>query len=397
MMLGLLLARQGVRVTVLEKHTDFLRDFRGDTVHPSTLDVLDELGLGAALARARHRDVNEMRMTFADGSYRLADFSQLTVAHPYIRFMPQWDFLDMLSAAAGELPNFRLSRRHEVVDLIEEGGAIRGVRAQSPDGPVEVRAGLTVAADGRSSIVRRRAGLGVTEFGAPMDVLWFRLRREPDAADGLSMHLGPGRILLAIDRGDYWQIAYVIPKGHDEHLRAGPIESLRESVTTLVPALASSIGDVGSWDDVKTLTVQLDRLRRWHEPGLLCIGDAAHAMSPIGGVGINLAVQDAVCAARMLREQLHTGSVTSSTLAAIQARRWFPTVGTQLIQRAAQRFLVERTLSSDKPITAPMPVRLLARVPRLQRVPARLIGIGLRPERVTTHGRARVSSALAPR
>lgn len=384
MMLGLLLARQGVAVTVLEKHADFLRDFRGDTVHPSTLQALDDLGLGRALADAPHRDVDELKATFADGSYRIADFSRLRVAHPYIRFMPQWDFLDVLAGAAEPLPNFRLLRRHEVVDIIEEDGVVRGVLAEGLEGPVELRAGLTVAADGRTSIVRKRAGLKVTEFGAPMDVLWFRIGRTPDGPTGLNMHLGAGRILLAIDRGDYWQIAYVIPKGHDHHLRARPVDDLRASVTTLVPGLAASIEDLGSWDDVKTLSVQVDRLRRWHRPGLLCIGDAAHAMSPIGGVGINLAIQDAVCAARILAGPLPRGAVSCRTLRAIQGRRWLPTAGTQMLQRTAQRFLVQRTLSSHTPVSAPPPVRLLARFPRLQVIPARVVGVGLLPERITS-------------
>lgn len=382
LMLGLLLARQGVDVTVLEKHADFLRDFRGDTVHPSTLAALDELGLGDAATKAAHRDVADLEMTFADGTYRVADFGRLDVSHPYLRFMPQWDFLTILADAAEPLPSFRLLREHEVVDLITIDGVVCGVRAETSHGPVEVRAGLTVAADGRGSVVRARVpGLRVREYGAPMDVLWFRLGRDPHQdAEGLDMHVGPGRIVLAIDRGDYWQIAYVIRKGEDARARAAGIEALRRSVAELVPSLAERAHELRSFEDVATLTVRIDRLKRWHAPGVLCLGDAAHAMSPIGGVGINLAIQDALCAARMLKEPLHTGDLSARVLTGIQRRRTLPTVGTQLIQRTAQRFLISRVLEREAPIAAPPPLRLLRRFPRLQAVPARIIGVGLRPE-----------------
>ncbi|MDQ6741141.1 MAG: FAD-dependent oxidoreductase [Actinomycetota bacterium] len=384
MMLGLLLARQGVDVTVLEKHADFLRDFRGDTVHPSTLDVLDQLGLAEAAAEVPHRDVAELRTTFADGTYRVADFSRLHAAHGYIRFMPQSDFLAVLAGAAVKLPGFRLLRSHEAVGLLERNGVIRGVRVEGPDGIMDVTAKLSVAADGRNSVLRRRAGLQPREFGAPMDVLWFRLSRRAGAAEGLDMHFGPGRVLLAIDRGEYWQVAYVIPKGGDERVRAAGIEVLRESVADLVPSLANAVAEVRDFGDVSTLTVRLDRLRRWSVPGLLFIGDAAHAMSPIGGVGINLAIQDAVCAARILAGPLHLGTPDSRTLASIHRRRWFPTAGTQLLQRTAQRFLVLPMLGSTEPVNAPRMLRLLGRLPMLQVLPARIIGIGLRPERLGT-------------
>ncbi|HET7326588.1 MAG TPA: FAD-dependent oxidoreductase [Nocardioidaceae bacterium] len=382
MMLGFLLARDGVSTVVLEKHGDFLRDFRGDTVHPSTLDVMDQLGLGQAAADVPHRDVAELRMTFADGTYRVADFSRLRGAHPYIRFMPQWDFLNILANAAEALPSFRLLRRHEVVDVIREDGVVRGVRAETPTGPVEVRARLTVAADGRGSVVRAHAGLRVREYGAPMDVLWFRVGRDRDDAEGLDMHLGPRRLMLAIDRGEYWQIAYVVAKGDDERWRQRPIEDLRRSVADLVPTLGRHVSEVQSWADVRTLTVRMDRLRRWHAPGLLCIGDAAHAMSPVGGVGINLAIQDAVCAARVLTEPLRAHRLDSHVLASVQARRALPTMGTQLGQRLAQRFLVGPVLAGEAPVRAPAPMKLLARFPALQALPARVVGVGIRPEHV---------------
>ncbi|PRZ41524.1 2-polyprenyl-6-methoxyphenol hydroxylase-like FAD-dependent oxidoreductase [Antricoccus suffuscus] len=383
MMLGLLLARQGVDVTVLEKHADFLRDFRGDTVHPSTLNVLDQLGLAPALGAAPHRDVDEMRATFADGTFRLADFSRLPGPHPYIRFMPQWDFLDVLADAAEKLPNFHLRRKHKVTDIRRTNGVVTGVNALSPEGPLEVTARLTVAADGRDSTVRDRSGLASTSYGAPMDVLWFRLSRRPADAEGLDMHVGPRRLMLAIDRDSYWQIAFVVPKGGTQKAQEAGIERLRQSVATLAPGLADRVAELKSWDDVSSLTVRLERLARWHTPGLLCIGDAAHAMSPIGGVGINLAVQDAVCAARLLRSPLQQHILSSDILAAIQKRRTFPTIGTQFAQRTAQRLLVERILASDQPVNAPRPLRILDRSPRLQTLAARAIGIGLRPEQLS--------------
>ncbi|MCY0903805.1 FAD-dependent oxidoreductase [Arthrobacter sp. H14-L1] len=395
MMLGLLLARQGLDVIVLEKHPDFIRDFRGDTVHPSTLDVLDQLGLVGETEEVPHRDVADLRTTFADGTYRVADFSRLRTAHPYIRFMPQSDFLNVLAKAAQKLPGFHLLRSHEAIDLVPGGGAIQGVRARGPDGMVQVSAKLTVAADGRNSALRRCAGMRPREYGAPMDVLWFRLSRAAGSARGLDMHFGPGKVVLAIDRGDYWQIAYVIPKGGDERVRVAGIEVLRQSVVDLIPDLADNVAELASFDDVSTLTVRLDRLRRWSEPGLLFIGDAAHAMSPIGGVGINLAIQDAVCAARVLGSgRSATGWPSRRILAAVHRRRWFPTVGTQLLQRIAQRFLVLPMLDSTEPVKAPPPLRLLAFFPWLQVLPARVIGIGLRPERVA---RSRAPHRLSPR
>ncbi len=397
MMLGLLLARQGIEVAVLEKHADFLRDFRGDTVHPSTLDVLDELGLHEATRRLPHRDVSQLNVSFADGRYTLADFARLRVPHPYVRFMPQWHFLNALAEQAETLPTFRLLRRHEVTDLHRQRGRgrgrgiVTGVEARSPEGPVRVRAGLTVAADGRGSVVRERAGMEVREFATPMDVLWFRVSREEGESEGLDMHIGSGRLALAIDRGEYWQIAYLVTKGGDRLLREAGIDRFRDSVAELMPAIASRVGEISGWDDVQTLSVQLDRLRRWHAPGLLCIGDAAHAMSPVGGVGINLAIQDAVAAARILGEPLRTGRLRPHQLAAVQRRRRLPTVGTQLLQRVAQRFLVQPALGSERAIPAPAGLRLLARVPALQAIPARVVGVGLRPEHVEAGGRGRLA------
>lgn len=382
MMLGLLLARAGVDVVVLEKHADFLRDFRGDTVHPSTLDILDQLGLQSALARQPHRDVSQLQMSFVDGAFPVADFSRLRTKHPYIRFMPQWEFLNVVAEAAENLPTFRLLREHEVTDLRRVNNVVSGVTAATPLGAIGISATLTVAADGRNSTVREQSRLPLRDFRCPMDVLWFRLPRHDGDVDGLDMHVGSGAIALAIDRGDFWQIAYLVAKGSSSNLRGGSVLAFQQCVATLLPSLAGRVAEISDWDHVKTLGVELNRLRRWHAPGLLCIGDAAHAMSPVGGVGINLAIADAVAAANILTRRLRVGPLNSATLAAVQRRRHFPTVATQLGQRLAHRFLVAPALKSTTPRRAPLLLRLLGAMPFLQKVPALLVGRGLRPEHV---------------
>ena len=380
--LGLLLARAGVPVLVLEKHHDFFRDFRGDTIHPSTLDVLDELGLGHRFAEVPQQQVGQLRALTDNGMVTLADLAGLNVEHPYIAFVPQWDFLDFLTDAARELSHFELRMGAEVVGLLETAGRVTGVRYRTPDAVREVAATLTVAADGRHSIVRRSAGLEPKAFGAPMDVLWFRLSREEGDPDATFGRFSAGHIVAMINRGDYWQVGYVIPKGSDVALRRQGIDTLRRSLAELMPPFADRTQrEPGGWEEVKTLEVQVNRLKRWHRPGLLCIGDAAHAMSPVGGVGINLAVQDAVAAANLLARPLKDGRLEERDLARVGRRRWLPTVVTQAFQRAVGRRVLAPTLGGRGGRT-PRAVRVLGRVGFLRRLPARLLGVGVLPEHV---------------
>jgi len=382
LVLGLLLARQGVPVTVLEKHADFLRDFRGDTVHPSTLTLLDELGLGSAVAQLPGaRKVRELAVTFDDGTYRVVDFGRLSGAHPYLVFVPQWDLLDLLANEAVRHPSFRLIRSTAVSSVVrDDDGRVGGVIADGPDGEVRVSARLTVGCDGRSSAVRTAIGLHPVDLGAPMDVVWFRLSRRPDDTEGLEMRVSGGGLILCIDRGDYYQCAYVIAKGGFEALRSRGLPALRTSVARRAPNLRDRVDELSTWDDVALLTVQVNRVREWHVPGALLIGDAAHAMSPIGGVGINLAVQDAVATARILGPRLANGSFTDRDLAAVPRRRLFPTRVTQGVQLMAQRRLLGPLLRATGPVNAPGLLRLVDRVPALRGLPARLIGLGVRPE-----------------
>lgn len=382
MMLGLLLARIGVGVVVLEKHADFLRDFRGDTVHPSTLEVLHELGLLQEFLLRPHQEVRELGGSVEGERVRLADFSHVPAHARFLVFMPQWDFLDFLARHAGRSPRFHLRMQAEVVDLLKEGERTIGVIAKTPTGPLEVRADLTVGADGRKSIVREKAGLPGRDFGAPIDVLWMRIARRPDDPARTLGYFVRGHVFVMLQRGDYWQCAYVIPKGAFDELRRGKIESLREQIEAIVPSLRHRLGDLASWDDVKLLTVRVDRLTRWWRPGLLCIGDAAHAMSPIGGVGINLAIQDAVAAANRLGPVLLRGAPSSRDLRRVQRRRALPTRLTQSLQILVQNRVIGRTIAGATP-RVPWFFRMLHEHPRLRRIPARLIGIGFRAEHVS--------------
>ena len=383
MVLGLLLARAGVDVVVLEKHADFLRDFRGDTIHPSTLDVMHELGLLESLLRLPHQQVRELKAQIGGVTVPIADFTHLPTRCGFIAFMPQWDLLDFLAREAARFPTFHLRMKTEVTGLLEEAGRVVGVQAVTPDGPIAVRADLVVAADGRSSIVREKAGLPVQEFGAPMDVLWFRLSRTGDAPQTLG-RIDAGAIFIMLHRGEYWQCGHVIPKGTFEQIRAAGLPAFRERVARLAPAVRDRVGELQDWDDVKLLTVRVDRVTTWYRPGLLCIGDAAHAMSPVGGVGINLAIQDAVAAANILATPLYERRVTVEDLRRVQRRREWPTRVTQRIQLLVQKRVVGSVLGATAPVSPPLLVRLLGKFPRLRRLPARLIGMGVRPEHVHT-------------
>ena len=384
MVLGLLLARAGVEVVVLEKHADFLRDFRGDTIHPSTLEVVHELGLLDDFLRHPHQEARVLAGNFAGVEFPLADFAHLPTRCKFIALMPQWDFLDFVAGHAKKYPTFRLVTRAAVTDLIEENGRVVGVRATTPDGPLAVRAALTVGADGRHSTVRACAGLPVRDLGAPMDVLWMRLSRKPTDTDRPTGRFDRGRIFVMIHRGDYWQCGFVIPKGAHAEVKARGLDAFRADIAAVAPFVADRVGELKSWDDVKLLTVTVDRLRTWWKPGLLCIGDAAHAMSPVGGVGINLAIQDAVATANLLAEKLKTGRVTNADLAAVQRRRTLPVQLTQWLQVQVQKRVITRALSAKGPLKVPLAVRAFQRFPFLRRIPARLVGVGVRPEHVRT-------------
>jgi 2-polyprenyl-6-methoxyphenol hydroxylase-like FAD-dependent oxidoreductase len=382
MMLGYLLARAGVEVLVLEKHGDFLRDFRGDTIHPSTLEVMHELGLLDEFLELPHQKVYELNAQVGEMRLTIADFRHLPTRCGFVAFMPQWDFLNFLAEKAARYSGFKLRMEAEVTGLVEESGRVVGVRAKTPSGEIEVRADLVVGADGRSSIVREKAGLKVKEFGAPMDVLWFRLRRT--AADPATTmgRFATGRIFIALNRGDYWQCGYVIAKGQFEEMRRQPFETFRAAIVQLAPYAGDSVQELRGWDDVKLLTVRVDRLLEWFRSGLLCIGDSAHAMSPVGGVGINLAIQDAVAAANVLFEPLRDGQLALDHLRRIQKRREWPTRVTQGLQVAVQRRIIARVLVETGPLKPPLAVRLLAKIPYLRRIPARIVGLGIRPEHV---------------
>jgi 2-polyprenyl-6-methoxyphenol hydroxylase-like FAD-dependent oxidoreductase len=383
-MLGLLLARGGVEVTVMEKHADFLRDFRGDTVHASTLRLLDELGLGADFARMPHREIETLNMKI-QGTPVEIDLRRIPGPHKHIALVPQWDFLELLAAAADKEPTFRLLRSTEVLAPIIRAGTrkdrVIGVSFRDNLGQVrELYAELTVACDGRSSTLRNTMGLRPRNFGAPMDVWWFRLPRNADDPHGLGGVLGAGHACIAIDRGDYFQIAYIIPKGRDAELRAQGIETLHRGVVTLVPWLAGRVETLTSLDDVKLLDVQLNRLRRWYTDGLLLIGDAAHAMSPVGGVGINLAVADAVAAGRTLAGPLRRGNVSTRQLARVQARRWLPAVLVQSVQRVVHSRVIAVAVSAGQPAKPPLVVRIANKVPALRTAAGYAVAIGPLPE-----------------
>ena len=378
MMAGFLLARAGIDVTVLEKHGDFLRDFRGDTVHPSTLEVMGELGLLDEFLTRPHDEIVQLSAQIGEDHVQLADFGRLHTRCKFIALMPQWDFLDFLAEHARRLPNFHLLMTTAATGLIEENGAVVGVKTSAGD----IRAKLTVAADGRHSVLREAAGLTVEDRGAPIDVLWFRVaRRATDPIDAFG-RVDAGHMMVMLNRTSYWQCAYIIRKGGAETLKAGDIGVLQGSVVALAPFLADRVGEIANWDDVKLLTVTVDRLRRWCRPGFLAIGDAAHAMSPIGGVGINLAIQDAVATANLLARPLREGTLTNGDLEAVQRRREFPMKVIQAGQVFIQNQLIDRILSSTGKLHAPWFLKALTAIPAFRGLPARIVGVGLRPEHV---------------
>jgi 2-polyprenyl-6-methoxyphenol hydroxylase-like FAD-dependent oxidoreductase len=382
MMFGLLLARAGVDVVVLEKHADFFRDFRGDTIHPSTLEVMHELGVLDEFLKRPHQEVREIGGIVGSERITLADFSHLPTHCKFIALMPQWDFLDFLAGQGRRYPSFRLMMQAEVDDLLWDGDKVIGLSAKRPEGALDVRTDLVVGADGRHSTVRDRAGLDVEDLGAPMDVLWMRLSKQPGDGSQTLGRILPGRMFVMIDRGDYWQCAYIIRKGGFEEVKRKGLEALRASLIEIDPKLADRVRELAAWDDIKLLTVRVDRLKRWYRQRLLCIGDAAHAMSPVGGVGINLAIQDAVAAANILAAPLRAGPVPEDVLALVQKRRQWPTEMTQAMQIFVQKRVISNVLSLTETPRAPFAARLLNWFPVLCRIPARLIGMGFRPEHV---------------
>jgi 2-polyprenyl-6-methoxyphenol hydroxylase-like FAD-dependent oxidoreductase len=384
MMLGFLLARAGVDVVVLEKHADFLRDFRGDTVHPSTLDIMNELGLLEEFLKRPHQKIETLSAQIGAERVPMADLRHLPTHCKYIAMMPQWDFLNFLAEHGKRYPTFDLHMTAETTDLIEEGGRVVGVRAKTPQGMLTVRATLVVGCDGRHSTVRAKADFQSDDYGAPMDVLWFRVSRHDNDETDIFGHVEAGKMIVMLDRGDYWQCAYVIPKGGIEQVKAAGLDAFRRNVVAMSPFLQDRIGELKSWDDVKLLSVTVDRLRKWWRPGVICIGDSAHAMSPIGGVGINIAVQDAVAAANRLAAPLKAGKLTDQDLDAIQRRRSLPVHFTQWMQLTAQKRIISRVLAAQQRPKPPLMFKLFKVFPLLRRIPARLLAVGIRPEHVHT-------------
>ncbi|HYW62718.1 MAG TPA: FAD-dependent oxidoreductase [Bradyrhizobium sp.] len=383
MMLGYLLGRAGVETIVLEKHADFFRDFRGDTVHPSTLQVMDELGLIDGFLKLPHQEIQKMEGQFGGSSIRISDLSRLKTKYPFIAFMPQWDFLNFLRESGKRFPPLQVMMSANATDLVRFDGVVSGVTVETPEGPLQIRADLTIACDGRHSVVREQAGLELEEIGAPMDVLWFRAGKRGEESESVFARVERGRMMVTFDRGDYWQCAYVIPKGEYDAVKARGLDALRDDIVGMAPVLRSGIAEVKSWDDVKLLTVAINRLKRWAQPGLLCIGDAAHAMSPVGGVGVNLAVQDAVATANLLATRLATGRPSEHELDAVQKRREFPVRMTQAMQVAVQNNLISVALQPGQgPLRPPLFAKLINAVPWLQGFTARFIGLGVRPEHV---------------
>src|ERR1700728_486592 len=384
MMVGLLLARAGVDRVVWEKHANFFRDFRGDTIHPSTLELMYELGLLDRFLKVPHQKLERLAIQVGDARLQMLDLTHLPTHCKYLALMPQWDFLNFLADWGKRYKTFNVRMETEATDLIEDNGRVVGVRASGPDGELAIRADLVVAADGRHSTLRARAGLQGDDYGAPMDVLWFRLTHRQTDEPEMFGHIEMGAMLVMIDRSDYWQCAFVIPKGGMDRVKAEGLEAFRARVVKMSPYLADRVNELKSWDDIKLLSVAVDRLRQWWRPGLLCIGDAAHAMSPIGGVGINLAVQDAVAAANRLAAPLKDGMVSDDVLRAIEARRTLPVRFTQWLQLTMQNRIISPALQSVRQPKPPLMFKLFNAFPVLRRIPARLLAVGIRPEHIHT-------------
>jgi 2-polyprenyl-6-methoxyphenol hydroxylase-like FAD-dependent oxidoreductase len=385
MMLGYLLARAGVSVTVLEKHKDFFRDFRGDTVHPSTLELMYELGLLEDLLKIPHQQLTSVHGRFGNFPFQAATFRHLPVHAKFVVLMPQWDFLNFLAERAQRFAAFHLLMEHEAVDLVRDGDKVAGIQVRNPSGEVEIRSDLTIACDGRHSTMRRAARLEVIEAGVPIDVLWFRISRRDGDPEQVLGTINYGQVLTLVNRGDYFQAGLIVAKDSFEEIRQRGLEAFREQVLRIAPFLGSRVEEIEDWDQIKLLSVRINRLRQWHKPGLLVIGDAAHAMSPAGGVGINLAVQDAVAAANLLARPLVEKRVTEALLAEVERRRDFPTRVTQRLQLAAHKGM-ERIFKDPGPAKAPWQLKAAVRVPGVQRVLGRVIGLGVRPEHIRTSG-----------
>jgi len=390
MMLGFLLARAGIEVAVLEKHADFLRDFRGDTVHPSTLELMWELGMLDAFLALPHSEITQISGVVDDRVFPFVDVRHVPTHCKFVAFMPQWDFLNFLAEQGRRYPAFHLLMQTEATGTLRDGGRVSGVRASTPEGEIEIRARLTVGADGRHSTLREAAHLPAKDYGAPIDVLWLRVPREPQDPGQIFGYIKNGKIFVMLMRDTYWQCAYVIPKGSFETVKGRGLEAFRAGIAQQAPFVADRVGALESWDDVRLLTVQVDRLEKWYSDGLLFIGDAAHAMSPIGGVGINLAIQDAVAAANILYPALAAGR--EPDLAAVQRRRTFPTVMTQGLQLLFQNAFMARILhdGENKPRKPPLFLQVLTHFPLLRRIPAYFIGVGFRPEHIRTPEAARL-------
>lgn len=381
-MLGYLLARKGIRVTVLEKHKDFFRDFRGDTVHPSTLELMYELGILEEFLKVPHQRLTSVGGVFGDFPFQAANFRHVPAHCKFVALMPQWDFLSFLSERAKKFAGFDLRMQHEALDIVRGNGKVTGVEARTPDGNVRISADLVVACDGRHSTIRKAAQLDVLEFGVPIDVLWFRISRVGNDPEQLFGNINYGRVLILINRGDYFQAGFIIPKGSFDEVQRKGLEAFRRNIRQIAPYLGERVNELNDWEQIRLLTVQINRLQRWHKPGLLCIGDAAHAMSPAGGVGINLAIQDAVAAANLLAEPLLKRCMTEDLLAGVQQRREFPTRVTQRLQVNAHK-VFESVFRNQHPLKAPWQLKVGVRVPGIQHVIARVIGIGVRPEHIS--------------